>query len=468
MSGSDSEVFNLLERAESGDLNDAQSIQARFLSELARYSSQSREVGVPAGASRNAVFGGLDVSPSGADVAVFPGYLGQQSATLAPVPGPLDSSFRLAWLDSPITVTMPSPGVTTFYLVEAQMVETISLSQPRDIWTPPAGPFVPALVTKQIRRTVQTQLLTGAGGQAPAPSGGDWVPLAIVRRPGGGGPVVGTDVVDVRPMGEWGRQRPAYPSAQGTLVDCAGNTNLARIAAQVDGPFGVLSYQAPLGTLDPTAVDVLSPATVLAASTAYFLYLCPWSVAGLAPRQQNGAVSQQGVLVLSSVAPVNGSRQNSAAVTLPAPFGVTTVPAGDAYLVGALWRNSANTGWLTQASAAGAGSVRHEALLAAVLAPPVAAQNVNLAGFVPAHATTAKLILVMQGSAAVTTPCTVEIIDPTTSLVLSTLAGDFGSSSSVETEVPVNGLFGQTFDLNVVGAIPGTASISVQVAGYGV
>lgn len=343
MSGADNEVFNTLERAVSGDVNDLQSIAARFLSEMVRYWNATKIVGSQTDSPTNVVFGGLEVAPSGADVSVSPGALGQLSAVLPPAPGPLDSPFRLAWSDASSTVVMPAPGVETFYLVEGQMTEVVSSTQLRDIWTPPAGPFAPALVTKQTRRTIATQVVAGALGQAPAPSGGDWVPLAIVRRPAGGGPVVATDILDVRPLAEGGRPRPRLASeVDGSLSTVDGTSNVV-VRYEMDGAGGARAFGG-LAPIDPTTATYLSPTTVVAASSWFYLYLAPWSALGLSPRFTDLTVEREGVLVLSSVAPT-ATRRNSAALDLPAPFGVVQAQPLSAYLVGALHRNAGNTGW---------------------------------------------------------------------------------------------------------------------------
>lgn len=344
MSGADTEVFNTLERSSTGDLNDLQSIQARFASELMQFSQVVRVGGFQAEATRNVVLGGLTPSPSGNDVAISPGALAQLSATLSPVPGPLDSDYRLAWLDVPLTVTMPAPGVTTYYLIEAQMVEVVSSTALRDVWTPPNGPFTPVLLTKQTRRTIATQLLTGAAGQAPIPSGGDWVPIAIVRRPPGGGPVVPSDIDDVRPAAEWGRRRPATPTVLSGNVEALSGTSFVRLTAQIDGAGGVRSADYINTVPDLSAPQILSPTTTLVGSTWFYLYLANWQT--LTPRYADAAISRQGVLVLSDVPPTATTRLNAFPLDLPAPYGVTQAPTLTAYLVGAFYRNAANTGWV--------------------------------------------------------------------------------------------------------------------------
>ena len=125
----------------------------------------------------------------GNDVSVAAGVLLQDSATLTPVPGSLDSNYRVGINRVATIVAMPAPGGTTFYLIEGQVYELTTTTESRDILDPATGNFVPTNVPKQRERRVQFQVVAG-GADAPAPSGGEWVPIAIVRRPGGGGAVV--------------------------------------------------------------------------------------------------------------------------------------------------------------------------------------------------------------------------------------------------------------------------------------
>lgn len=351
MSSNDQEVFNTLERAVSGDLNDTQSIATRVLADLMRYGNSLRVLAEPSDATRNVVFGGLIVSPSGVDVSVAPGVLGQNSAILAPVPGPLDSTYRLARNDVPTVVPMPAPGGTTFYLIEAQMVQVITSSQLRDIYNPGLGVFAPALVTKQIQHQIQFQVLAGTL-DAPAPSGGDWVPIAIVRRPPGGPAVLASDIIDVRPLAEWGRERPTKPAVlidrAAVLIGAGAATNRVQVFSQIDGPGGLRTFELLNSTAfseDMTSARFLSPGVVLLANTRFYLYLAPWS-AHLNPRFDGGVNDTfEGILVLSDQAPTNSGR-NPVPMNLPAPFGVTLAPAQTAYYVATLMRNNANTGWV--------------------------------------------------------------------------------------------------------------------------
>lgn len=343
MAGIDNEVFNTLERAVSGDLNDEQSLVARFLSEMTRFGLSVKRVADPLAETPGpVVLGGLLVTPNVNDVSVSAGVMGQQSATLAPVPGPLDSAYRLSRMSGATTVVMPAPGATTYYLIEAQMVEVTTVNALRDIYNPGTMTFAPALVPKQRERQIAFQLLTG-GAQAPAPSGGDWVPIAIVRRPGGGGPVAASDIIDVRPLAD-GRRDPAPTMRRNVLDTMSVAANFCAVDAEYGGAGGLRAFRTVPAGIDVTAATVLSPSTVLGSSTRFFLYLAPWSALSLAPRQF-GSPQFEGVLVLSDVAPDAGGL-NSALLDLPAPYGVAQAAIGSSYCVGTLVRNTTNTGWV--------------------------------------------------------------------------------------------------------------------------
>lgn len=335
MAGLSNEVFNNSERGVSDDMNALQALIGRDLMDLFRFMSMTANGGV-----RNVVLGGLVASPSGSDVAISVGALMQDSATLAPVPGALDSTYRLGVLRTPATVVMPSPGATTYYLIEAQMIEATT-NESRDIFTPPST-WTPTNVPKQRVRGIQFQLVTG-GANAPTPSGGNWVPIAVVRRPGGGGPVASTDIFDVRPEVDLS-ERPQVPQIDEGQMRFTNGTNLFYSpGVRVRGLGGTRQFQLA-ANVDLNTAEFLATGLVLAANTWYYLYLAPWGTTGLNPRTD--AYSSKGVLVLSSVAPGIQRRTNSNLIALPAPWnGSGSVDAGDAYCIGAVLRNAGNTGW---------------------------------------------------------------------------------------------------------------------------
>lgn len=480
MSGADAIVFNNLERALSSDLNDVQSDAARFLSELLKYQLSTRVIGIQPEAIASVVLGGLTCSPSGADVSVGAGALAQNTATLAPVPGPLDSTYRLARLDAPIIVPMPAPGLTTYYLIEAQMAEVIALSTLRDVYNPGTDTFVPTLLTKQIRRTIVTQLLVG-GANAPAPTGGNWVPLAIVRRPAGGGPVVATDIDDVRPIAEGGRQRPNLPIVESgalTAIEVAGSSAVTMLRVAMDGFFGARSFELLAGSsIDPTSAPVLSPATVLAANTWYYLYVCGWSLLQLRPRFSDVSFGREGVLVLSHVAPTN-ARTNAGPIALPAPYGVSLAPALTGYLVCALRRNATNNGWQAMFSddmehfKLGSGVEVYPSTL------PVAGANIVVppAGALPTGYRDADLRVGYLGNTAVAGPTAANIRflslrDAASVVVLDVLFGaaletSGGGTSLHRAKLPKQPAT-DTFDLLVsAGAIDAGSRVSIDLVGF--
>lgn len=447
MSGIDTEVFNTLERAVSGDLNDLQSIEARFLSEMARFEFSEKRVADPlAETVVNVILGGLLVTPNGNDVSVSAGAMAQYSPTMLPAPGPLDSLYRLSRTSVSTTVAMPAPGATTYYLVEAQMVEVVTLSQNRDIYNPGTSTFAPALVTKQTERQIAFQVVVG-GANAPAPTGGDWVPIAIVRRPGGGGPVASSDIIDVRRLLS-DRRSPAPALRRAAVDTVTPAANEIACSIEFDGAGG---RRAVVGSPDGSAAAYLSPSTVLAASTTYYAYLAPWSAFLLAPRQF-GTVQYEGVFVVSDVAPASGGT-NGGALDLPPPFGVLAIPAGQAYHVATLIRNSTNTDWIEQRRVADLTLLAVQQLAsvgwATGFAPPVIGAN-NVPLLVPADAKTVILEIEYVGGAGAPTPVSGQI-DPggASTFVLAPVRFDDGSGTVQRFEVP----------------IPSTASVDVTLAG---
>lgn len=381
MSTLDSIDFVTLERLLSTDLNAATAIKDRFLADLLRRLFAKRSVSYPFDTPQNVVVGGFEATPNGTDVDLSAGILAQTSVTLSPAVGPYDSTYRLARTAATVTVVMPAPGATTYYLIEAQMAPVVTLTANRDVYNPGTETFTPVATPVVTERQIVTQIVAG-GPNAPAPSGGDWVPIAIVRRPGGGGPVVASDIIDVRTLATPAANPPIAKIDYRTReIDAIDLTNAVYITADIDGEFGRRAFAPPAVTaIDPTSATYLSPATVLAASTRFYLYLAPWSAALISPRYSEPTLAYEGVLVLSSVAP-NADKTNSGPITLPAPFGVVAAGAGTAYYVGTLIRNSTNTGWIfSRASENKIFLARQElsslgALAATAFAPPIIGAN---------------------------------------------------------------------------------------------
>lgn len=414
MSGTDQIVINTRERAVSADINDLQSLKDRTLLDSWRQMLERRTFtlgAAPAGAPSNVVLGGLEVSPAGTDVVIAPGVLLQESLTLVPTPGTLDSSYRWASLLAAATETPPAPGSDTWYLLEAQMVEVVALSTTRDIFNTGTGLFVPTLVDKRNERTLAFQFITGTSTQAPAPTGGDWVPIAIVFRPGGGGPVLASHLIDVRPMFDRDLALDRFYSssirARGDRLVVTSSvpgtpSNSITVNAEVYANPQRL-WHARTSALDVSAAAVLEVGTVLAADTWFYLYLCPWQ--GLAPVDPRVATATgRGVLCLSANGPATqGGARNTSTIALPAPYGVSAAPVNECVCVAALRRNAANTGWLVSWTVDGGKTFRIEGIqvhtaAALAAATPSSFDLATLPG-IPATAKTAIVEINQAGGA---------------------------------------------------------------------
>lgn len=405
MSGNDNLLMNTLERATSGDINDLQSLQARVLAELFRQTFSRRTLGQAFSDATRSICMGLGVTASGSDVVVGLGVLAQQSATLPPVPGVLDSTYRLARLDTATTITGPTPGANTWYLVEAQMVPLVTSTQVRDVYNPTTQVFVPTLVTKITVQSIAFQIVAGVGANLPAPSGGNWVPLAGVEWPAGGGAPL--NIVDLRQLPdvvEGGLPATATVEQQRVLTSSTPSaaSNDVSIVAQASNDRARLGGST--GVFDATSGTVIEPGTVFVADAWFYLYLAEWSALALAPQGAQG-FSMRGVVVVSATPPVLGTATPSAAITPPAPFAIATT---NAICIGAVRRNTPNTGWIATDESdrcavapleqAGGFSIVIDS--GSVLAASVITRNINLSTFVPRHATTA-VIRCQLGSANV-------------------------------------------------------------------
>lgn len=356
MAGSDNVIINTRERPVSTDINNLQALLSRTISELKRYmfaSTQQTAKGVPpTDIVQDVVLGGLRVTPDGNNVSISGGALMQVDSSISPTPGTFDSDYRIAINTAATSFVMPAPGGETYYLLEAQMINNVTVSESRDILDAGSGNFVATLVDKVAQRQITFQLLTGTS-QAPVPSGTPWVPIAVIRRPGGGGAVVNTDIYDVRP--KWSdvfeQTSNGLPAQAGSFIDgqiqtvtnfqasgAVTSANLQVFRARAKLPNGkIASFDngdevANQTPFDPFDALYLEPGTVNAADF-FYLYLCPWS--GLTPYGQIGATGvSKGILVLSTNSPNFGTRLNAAAITLPAPWGNGTVARNEAVCVG--------------------------------------------------------------------------------------------------------------------------------------
>jgi hypothetical protein len=355
MASTDNEIINARERPLSSDINDAQALLGRFFADALQWmTSTNNSTG---SAVRSGVFGGLGVTANGSNVNVSAGMLGQYSAALSPTPGVLDSTFRIGRLGSTQSIAMPSPGTTTYYVIEAQMSSVTTATESRDVLDSGTGIFAATLVPKIVEKQVTFQLVVGtAGGAIPAPTGGDWVPIAVVRRPGGGGSVVQSDIFDVRPFwdgtGENSLNRDR--SSIGMFAQVVTTSGTVGVLPVTLGTTQAGYYNGQSVYVQGTIADIglarykEAGSAAFASGSMWHIYLCQWS--GIAPRGVYNDISPEGVsgiIVLSQTPPVvtGGTHYASNAISLPLPWGGSS-PATQCAYVASVVRGSA--GWVGQ------------------------------------------------------------------------------------------------------------------------
>lgn len=364
MSGTDQIVLNTRERASSDDMNNLQALKDRTLldSWLEQFQRRTYSVGAqPVEVSQPIVLGGLEVAPSGLDIGVSPGVLLQDSTTLVPVPGALDSDYRWSALRAAAVIANPAPGGDTWFLIEAQMSEVVAATATRDIFDTATGLFVPTLVDKRTERTIVLSLVTGTATDIPLPTGGDFVVIGAVLVPTGGGAIPAANFFDMRPL--WDDLGPANrPAAsQGrrqTEIETANDPTVAkdiRIAAEAwvegrrlwfetdENGVNLVSNLATFrdGITNPQVINTLS-----------FLYIAPLDHTALPagadamfirnPYAQGGLPQMNGntILIWSTTPPSADKMLNGTALDAPPPFDSYTIPVGRAVCIGALHTDS--------------------------------------------------------------------------------------------------------------------------------
>lgn len=484
MASTSNEVINTRERPLSSDINDLQSLIGRdFLDTLRWLLSQPAfpAVGVSeTEVSQNMILGGLAVVPDGNNVAVSPGALVQYSSTLAPTPGSLDSDYRLGVNRSATTVTMASPGATTWYLVEAQMVEITTVSASRDVLDTGTGTFIPTLVPKQMERQLDFQVLTGTTTNAPTPTGGDWVPLAIVRRPGGGGAVAVTDIYDVRKLAadllkyqssmlyEDRTLLASRYSTSGITGVASENIIVRNFAARaIDAGLEMHLTANYVSAFSIVSATYLEPGTVFAANRWYYLYMCPWN--GLPVRNGQSLLGNALLVISASEPQPNLYPPALSPINLPAPFANGgTQGEGHAVCVAALRRNSLNTGWVGQWCEDS--KTHYVVYLGGItldtLNPPTNGDNsialTSGTPSVPTHAREIEVLVTWDGAAGAPTALAVSTQIPGTGVSLDTQYINDGNGSVFETillKYPLQVGGATTMDLNVGGA-PDAGSVA--------
>lgn len=359
MASTDSSIINTRERPLSTDIMNVQNMLGRTILDIWKFAiaeSVLNAPGTPPGWSPvNVVLNGLVVSPgSTGTVAISAGALIQNSPTLSPPLGALDSTYRIGINRDSVEVAIPTPPSTSYCLIEAQMVDVVTNTQSRDRFDIPTESFQAVSLTKLTQREVQFQVTTNPGS-IPDFSGNDWVPIAAVKVDTSGS-YTSADIIDLRPMwsSRLGRDNErvtaaAAPSGNPRLgggsfvLRNLANIELAIAAYTEDGARMWAS-----GELATTDTAFQEGGLAYLASTWYYVYLSPFR--GSLPVNAQG-IGGRGVVVISANAPANGT--NSAPLTLPAPFDLGTVPIGAATCIAAIRRNGGNTGFVATQSSDG-------------------------------------------------------------------------------------------------------------------
>lgn len=349
MSGADNIVINTRERAVSDDINNLQDMQTRTLMEMFRFGLAQNQVGTSVSGTdvRAVVLGGLTVAPNGGDVTVQEGILMQDSLTLLPLPGLLDSRYRIGRLGAPLAA--PVPAAEGFYLVEVKMVEVVSLSTTRDIFDPGTETFVPTPVDKQTEQVLEATVTFGSLTNAPSPTGGDLICIAIVHKDGGG---LIDQVIDLRPLRD---DVPSDTATRGQPTYIRNRWVRPDAGPQNDTPTRTISWDHEVtgsrrmwmgpevdGTPVFEAFDSAQWATPDAPGVTgqrwVHFHMCDWF--GYVPRQAYANYKHQGVLVVDQLdrgTTSQGSRITVSGIPLPAPFSAyTTQGNGDGVCIGAL------------------------------------------------------------------------------------------------------------------------------------
>jgi hypothetical protein len=180
--------INALERALSQDVNDLQSMSARLLNDFLANLGALRAIMNSGGifdTVPQSVVMGLDVRGAGANLVVGAGILSQFSLTWPAAPGALESSQRLGVLRANATVPVPAT-IGTFMILEARVVDVITVSTTRDVFDVPTQTFIPTLVTKQVERQIEFQIVQGTTTALPVFTGDPWVPILGFATDGAG------------------------------------------------------------------------------------------------------------------------------------------------------------------------------------------------------------------------------------------------------------------------------------------
>jgi hypothetical protein len=365
----DQAIINNLERAIVTDPQRMQDLGVRGLAELTRWLT-ARRVNDVAGSAGTAGTAtgitevpdsvcaglGLTIAGGGTQVALNPGWLAQYSATYPDTTPAYQSSERLGLNMTTANWTITGAVANAVVLVEARVVDNVTLQSTVDVFDPVTQTFSPQLLDKVEERQIELNFVVGSLGTFPVWSGGTWVPLWMILLDASA-LWQGSVVYDLRRLPEdvipqvitqssTAVLSPAHAVIESQQLRTAyspGSTPTAAIAGRVRARCRdmVLEYSSVgQGGFADGAAPGIDPGLTPVAGTLENLYLCSITANGLtrAPRLSNLATQgpNAGVLVRSNAAVARDGVTNGAAVGLPGTLSGYTCPAGTAVAVGAV------------------------------------------------------------------------------------------------------------------------------------
>lgn len=474
MAASDEVPFYLNEQFSSADQNTQQSLGARWLTDALRYVMTKPTTRLPADApigdtQPNVVLGGLTVTPSGASVSIAAGaLLVTDQLPTTPDVDPTTGD-TLAFHPATEVIAAPVPGVDTWYVLEAQPQDVDDPTVSRRVWDEGAAAWVDTPLVKRRRRTIAFRF-TDAGAPTEIPgASATWVAIAGVFRPSAGGVIANEHLVDLRPLAQriptqlLGAERVEFHELNWRTSPASINQAATEIAFKVLALNQLGEFSgATSSPIDPLNAAYVNPADAApVADEWWYLYLCPWRFTGL-PRHGQADIIGQGVFVFSKVAATQ-DRKNSASLTLPAPFGVSTAAAGTAVCFGAIQRNAGNTAW--RGATCVEGRVRMaDGIAVSALVPFTVFGAIGGTSPLPANAVSfdASVYQIVVGANDVL----LALQDPTGLVQASPVVPLKQATLNSWVRMPGNDLrLGQAYDLSAVSGVPGGVTIA-EVVGY--
>ena len=358
-------IYTQRERALSRDLVDLQALQNRANAMLASgVSSPEKLSGITARPPNAWWVAGLSFAYVSGGIRVNGGMVGVLQPTYPSTPGPLDSPYRIGAMYDYQDIPLGPVGANTWYIIEARVGDALTLQEPRDVYDPATGTFVPTLVEKRREYQLELRARSNPGNPNNIPTlDPDWVPLwAVEWTPANQAGrvedlrVTLQDVLQDRPSQAFARsQRCVMPHTTTTAVRVEAvvetYSGRAGVLANMDGGF-VLGSQL-IDVVDP---EILEPGAALTDFGWHYLYVAPWTsspggdyevwprnVSSLLVTTQRRAV--RGVLVLSPKPPDYWGR-NSQTLNLPPPFSAYTAGAGTAACIASLNKRPGVNAWV--------------------------------------------------------------------------------------------------------------------------